>query len=208
LAQRSTTWSQPLERWEGWGEKSAQNLFAAIEARRTIPLERLIYALGIPQIGDVTAKMLARHYGSYEAWRRAMDQLAQDPQGPVCVDLLTLDGVGSSLVSELIQFFQEAHNLTVLDTLATQLSIQDCAPPPSSGVLAGKTVVFTGTLPTLSRAEAKAMAEKVGAKVGSSVSSKTDYVVLGADAGSKAQKAQELGITTLDEDAWRQLCGG
>lgn len=200
-----------IEGREGWGEQSAANLLDAIEARRTIPLDRLIYAMGIRQTGEATAKLLARHYGSLGALREAMTAAAghtDDAPNEAWTDLTDIDGVGESMAEDLVAFFAEPHNQAVLDDLAGELTVEDVAAPDAGdSPVAGKTVVFTGTLETLSRSEAKATAEARGAKVTGSVSRKTDYVVVGADAGSKAKKAAELGIRTLSEQEWRDLAG-
>ncbi|MGP1396808.1 MAG: NAD-dependent DNA ligase LigA [Inquilinaceae bacterium] len=193
---------------EGWGRRSADKLIAAIEDRRTVPLDRFIYALGIRQIGQSTAKLLARHYGSLPVWRAAMADAA-DRDGPAYADLIAIDQIGSSVADDLIGFFAEPHNLTVLDALLAEVEVEDVAAPAAGdSPLAGKTVVFTGTLETMSRAEAKAKAESLGAKVAGSVSARTDFVVVGADAGSKAKKAADLGVTTLTEQEWRAMSGG
>lgn len=190
---------------EGWGEKSAANLFAAIDARRTIPLDRFIYALGIPQIGQATARRLAIAYGSLARWRDAM-MAAQDNESPSYEDLLNIEDIGPSVANDLIGFFAEDHNLSVLDDLQNLLTVEDfIAPQTSDSPVAGKTVVFTGTLTTMTRAEAKARAESLGAKVAGSVSAKTDYVVAGEDAGSKLKKATELGVRVLSEQEWAEL---
>jgi DNA ligase (NAD+) len=184
---------------EGWGEQSVARLLDAIERRRTIRLDRFIYALGIPQVGEATAKLLARNYGSFTAWRDAMIE-AQDPDSPAYQDLDNIEGIGPSVAADILGFFAEAHNLEILRDLAKELTIEDVAAPAAGGSpIAGKTVVFTGTLETLSRNEAKATAESLGAKVAGSVSKKTDIVVVGADAGSKAKKAAELGVATKTE---------
>ena len=190
---------------EGWGEKSAANLFAAIAAKRTIALERLIYALGIRQVGRATARLLAKQYGSLVAWRAAMDA-ARDEDSEAYGDLVNIDGIGPSVAGEIVAFFSEPHNRAVLKDLADQLTVQDFAAPAAEGsALAGRTVVLTGTLDSMTRGEAKARAEALGAKVAGSVSKKTDYVVVGADAGSKAKKAAKLGVTMLSEAEWLEL---
>jgi len=189
-----------LRNRDGWGPKSAENLFAAIQARRTVPLDRFIYALGIRQVGQATARLLAEHYGTLDALRAAMDA-AQDPDSDAYRDLVNINDVGSSVARDILAFFHEDHNRQVLDELAGLLDIQSFARIQAGGdaPFAGKTVVFTGTLETLSRAEAKARAQALGAKVTGSVSARTDYVVVGADAGSKAAKARDLGVETLSE---------
>ncbi len=192
----------PLRNREGWGALSAQNLFKAIEARRKIALHRFIYALGIPQIGQATAKLLARHYLSYTAWKEAMIE-AKDQASSAFETLVLIDGIGPSVSEDLIAFFDEPHNLEVLEGLVKEVAVLDEIPPVvGSSPLSGKTIVFTGALTHMSRPEAKVKAESLGAKVASSVSAKTDYVVIGEDAGSKARKAQELGVTLLTEDEW------
>ena len=193
---------------EGWGEVSASKLIAAIDERRRISLDRFINALGIPQVGQATARLLARHYRSLAAWRSEMGA-AQDPDSPARAHLLDVHGIGEDMAADIIGFFAEPHNRAVLDDLAREVTVLDYAAPAqaSRSPLAGKTIVFTGGLESMSRSEAKARAEGLGANVASSVSAKTDYVVIGADAGSKAAKAAALGVTTLDEAAWLELAG-
>ncbi len=192
---------------DGWGETSAAKLVKGIDDRRTVSLPRFIYALGIRQVGQATARLLAKQYGSLANWRRQM-KAAEERQSEAYQELLNIDGVGPSVADDILGFFAESHNRDVLDALDKELAVEDfAAPDASSSPLAGKTVVFTGTLESLSRAEAKAKAEALGAKVAGSVSKKTDYVVVGADAGSKAKKAKELGVATLTEDEWRKLVG-
>lgn len=193
---------------EGTRIASTDKLLAAIEDRRTIGLDRFIYALGIRQIGQATARLLATHYGTLDALRQAM-AAAADPEGEAYADLINIDQIGSAVAKDLIDFFSEAHNGAVLDDLAGELTIEAFqAPSTADSPIAGKTVVFTGTLQTVGRSEAKAKAESLGAKVAGSVSKKTDYVVVGADAGSKAAKAEALGVTTLSEEEWLALIGG
>jgi len=205
---------------EGWGEKAVDNLMNAIEARRTIPLDRFIYALGIRQVGQVTARLLARVYGGFEAWREAMEAASKEraanpdevkkPElvGEHYAQLCDIDQVGMSVADDVAAFFAEAHNLQAVDDLAAELAIEPLEAQATDSPISGKTVVFTGSLETMSRSEAKARAETLGAKVAGSVSKKTDYVVVGADAGSKAKKAQELGVETLTEQEWLALIGG
>jgi DNA ligase (NAD+) len=198
---------QQLRNREGWGEKSAANLFAAIDARRTIPLDRFIFALGIRHVGAVTARLLARTYGSWSAFAEAM-AAAHGAEGEAWDHLLSVDGVGDVLARALVEFFAEPHNREAVDRLLPHLTIEDVvAPSGEGGALAGKTIVFTGTLERMSRAEAKARAEALGAKVSGSVSGKTDYVVAGAEAGSKLRKAEQLGVAVLSEDEWREMAG-
>ena len=210
----------PLAEWEGWGERSAANLFAAIEARRSIALNRFIYALGIRQVGEATAKLLARHYLSLKRWQQAMLQAAEErakapearkPEevGPAYAELCSIEQIGMSSADDLCLFFAEPHNLQVLKELEAELAVEDAAAPGAQdSPVAGKTVVFTGTLERMTREEARAGAEALGAKVAGSVSKKTDYVVVGADAGSKATRAKELGVPTLSEEEWLKLIGG
>jgi len=193
---------------EGWGELSARNLAAAIEARRTIPLARLIFSLGIRRIGEQNARLLARHYGTYETWVAQMEQ-AVTVGSEARSDLGSIIGIGTAIAEELAAFFAEQHNRDALAELCAQLRAVEpaAAPARANGELAGKIVVFTGTLVTMTRPEAKAVAESLGARVTDSVSKKTDLVVLGADAGSKAKKAAELGVRTATEEEWRRLAG-
>ena len=204
LAAREAEGGAPIGDREGWGEKSVENLFRAIEEKRTIGLDRLIFALGIRQVGQATARLIAREYGTLQAWREAMIAAA-DRTGEAYADLVAVDGIGPSVAADLIDFFAEPHNLAVLDDLDVELSPGVLERSGADGALAGKTVVFTGTLETMTRAEAKARAESLGAKVAGSVSRKTDYVVAGADAGSKARKAAELGVEVMSETGWRTL---
>ncbi len=192
---------------EGWKQRSVQNLLAAIEARRTIGLDRFIYALGIRRVGETNAKLLARHYGSFAHWRAQM--LAATVIGSEERSALgSIIGVGPALAEELAGFFAEPRNVAALDELAALLAIQDVAAPGAgSSELAGKVVVFTGTLETMTRPEAKARAETLGARVTDSVSKRTDLVVLGTDAGSKAKRAAELGVRTVSEAEWRAIAG-
>ncbi len=208
LAERDAEGESPLAQREGWGETSAGKLFDAIEARRRITLDRLIYALGIRQVGQSTAKLLARNYGTLEALAWAVTA-AQDHDSSEYADLVNIDGIGPSVAADLIGFFAEPHNQEVLGHLVDQLQIEAVAAPAAAvdSPVAGKTVVFTGTLSAMGRSEAKARAEALGAKVAGSVSRKTDYVVVGADAGSKARKAEELGVAMLSEEEWLELTG-
>ena len=195
-----------IAKLDGWGEQSAANLVRAITERRRIGLARFIYALGIRRIGAANARLLARHYGDLETFLAAMQQ-AVDPDSEAHVTVTSIIGIGPAIAEELAEFFGEERNVRAVRALAAEIAVEP-EEVSGGGVLAGKTVVFTGTLPTLSRPEAKAMAERHGAKVTDSVSKRTDYVVIGADAGSKARKATELGITVLDEDGFRALLGG
>lgn len=190
---------------EGWAELSLRNLLAAIENKKTISLDRFIYALGIRRIGIATAKVLAKHYTSYTNWVEQMlaaRQIGSDER----LTLGSIEGIGPAIADELVAFFSESHNQQALKDLNDVLDIQDVE-TTQEGILVGKVLVFTGTLSTMTRSEAKDIAERLGAKVTSSVSAKTDYVVEGVDGGSKARKAKELNIKCLDEKEWRALIG-
>jgi len=196
-----------LKQREGWGDKSVENLLRNIETRRTIPLDRFISALGIPQVGEATAKLLARQYLSFKSLRAAM--IAAKVIGSEAYqDLNDINGIGKSMADDIVDFFSDEHNERQLDDLESLLTIEDFVRPTRvTSSVSGKTVVFTGTLETVSRNEAKARAEALGAKVAGSVSKKTDYLVVGADAGSKAKKAAELGVQTLTEEEWLKMIG-
>jgi DNA ligase (NAD+) len=194
---------------EGWGELSARNLMAAIDERRRIGFDRFINALGIPQVGQATARLLARHYRSLTNWRHEMEA-AQNPTNDARAGLIDIHGIGEEMAADIIGFFAEPHNQAVLDDLSREISVIDWEAPAqrAASPLAGKTIVFTGSLESMSRSEAKARAEALGANVTSSVSAKTDYVVAGADPGSKATKAAALGVKLLDEADWLSLAAG
>ena len=197
---------------EGWGTVSADKLIAAIDARRRISLDRFINALGIMQVGRATARLLARHYRSLAEWRREMEEAAAEPDNPDNPSrrrLLDVHGIGADMAADIIGFFAEPHNRDILDDLQREVTVLDYDAPSrrAASPLAGKTIVFTGSLEAMSRSEAKARAEALGANVASSVSAKTHYVVIGADAGSKAARAAALGVTTLDEAEWLRLAG-
>jgi DNA ligase (NAD+) len=190
---------------EGWGEVSAKKLIAAIDEHRRIALDRFINALGIPQVGQATARLVARHYRSLERWRAAMEA-AQASESEARAAFLEIHGIGDDMAADIIGFFAEPHNRAVLDDLAHEVSVLDYeAPARQASPLAGKSIVFTGSLDSMSRSEAKARAEVLGANVASSVSAKTDFLVAGSDPGSKAAKAAALGVAVLDEAAWLAL---
>jgi len=203
-----------------WAEQKVRNLLDAVEERRTVPLDRFIFALGVRHVGQTTSKLLARTYNSLDAWRKAMEQAAAERKqvpgavkkpeevGDAYAELCAIDTVGMTAADSLAAFFGERHNLDVLDELQKELRVDDVAAPTADSPVAGKTVVFTGSLEKMTRSEAKERAERLGAKVSGSVSKKTDYVVIGADAGSKAKKAKELGVTMLSEDEWLRLIAG
>jgi DNA ligase (NAD+) len=208
LAARDRRSEKKLAEKEGWGRTSAAKLLAAIEARRRIPLERFIYALGIRHVGETTARLLARHYGSLAIFRQAM-AAASEPSSDAYAELDNISGIGETVARAIAEFFRERHNAEVLEELAKEVEVTDFERADISGsAIAGKTVVFTGSMTLRTRAEAKAEAERLGAKVAGSVSKKTDYVVAGADAGSKLDKARDLGVTVLSEDQWAELIAG
>lgn len=205
LEEKNENLVPPLQEREGWGDLSVKNLFQAINARRSVSFERFIYALGIRQVGQATARRLAKNYISLKNWRTAM-MAAQDHGAAAYQDLVNIEDIGPAVAEDILSFFAEAHNREVLDDLEAQLEILDFVQADTgNSPVAGKTVVFTGALEKLGRAEAKAQAENLGAKVAGSVSKNTDYVIAGSDAGSKLKKAQELGVTVLSEDEWLAL---
>ena len=199
---------QKLKNRDGFGEVSAAKLFAAIEAKRVIPLDRLIFSLGIRHIGETSSALLARHYGSWEGFIQTIDA-ARDFEGPAWDALTAIDGIGAVSARALIDALhpQNAERAAV-DRLVGFLTVTPVAAATSDSLVAGKTVVFTGTLEKMTRAEAKARAEALGAKVAGSVSAKTDILIAGPGAGSKAKEAERLGVTIIDEDAWLTLIGG
>lgn len=208
LAARDKASLTHIENRDGWGKRSAAKLFEAIDTRRRIGLDRFIYALGIRHVGESTAKDLARTYGSFDAFRAAMIA-ASDHGSGAYADLTSTEGVGEVIADSVVGFFAEAHNLDAIAALLAEIEVEAFVPADTSGSpVAGKTVVFTGSLTRMTRAEAKANAERLGAKVAGSVSKKTDYVVAGADAGSKLANARALGVAVLTEDEWLALVGG
>ncbi len=213
LEERDGREGPPLREWEGWGERSAAKLFEAVRRARTIPFDRFIFALGIRQVGQATARLLARHYRRLADWRAAMEA-ARRRGGEEHAHLLAINGIGASMVEDILTFFDEPHNREVLDRLTLPtggqpplLDVTEVEPSGVASPLAGKTVVFTGSLECMSRSEAKAQAEALGANVAGSVSGKTDYVVTGPGSGSKEKKARELGLTILTEQEWLELIG-
>jgi DNA ligase (NAD+) len=195
-----------LQAREGYGELSVRNLFAAIAARREIALERFIYALGIRHVGDTTAHALARAYGTWRAFHDACVRLAEG-DADARAEMDALDQIGDAVIDSLAAYFGEAHNRRIVERLTEEVRIFDAEKVVTSSPVAGKTVVFTGALEKMTREEAKAMAERLGAKVAGSVSTKTDYVVAGPGAGSKLAKAREAGVNVLTEDEWFALVG-
>ncbi len=205
LAAKDKTLLIPLRNRDGWGDLSVRNLFASIDARRHVSLPRFIYALGIRQVGEQTAKRLAAHYLSLTQWKTGM-AAAVDTSSLAYQELLSIEDIGVGVAADIVAFFAEPHNNQILGDLIQYIVVENYIPPRTSGsVIAGKTVVFTGTMVRMTRAEAKAKAEMLGAKVAGSVSAKTDYVVAGDDAGSKLTKARELGVMVVSEDDWLAL---
>lgn len=197
-----------LENIDGFGRISVRKLFDAIDERRSIALNRFIYALGIRHVGETTAKLLARHYGTYEAFAEAMKEAAS-LSGDAWADLNNIEGIGEIVARAIVEFFKEPRNLDVVTRLLTEVTPQAVEQiAASNSPVAGKTVVFTGSLERFTRDEAKARAEGLGAKVAGSVSKKTDYVVAGPGAGSKLDKARELGVEVMTEDEWLTFIGG
>src|SRR5271167_545145 len=193
----------PLREWEGFGKTSARNLFNAIDARRSIALNRFLYALGIRHVGETNARRLARHFGDWETLRAAAR--AENAKE----ELSGVGGVGPVVAEAVADFFAEPRNEAALDALIGQVTIEPMEAVAAGHPLAGKTIVFTGSLERMTRDEAKAIAERFGAKVSGSISAKTDLVVAGPGAGSKLAKARELGVETIDEEEWiRRSAGG
>ncbi|MGA8902097.1 NAD-dependent DNA ligase LigA [Bradyrhizobium sp.] len=195
-----------LEAIEGYGETSVRNLFAAIEGRRRIALERFIYALGMRHVGETTALALARGYGSWDAFHDACLKVAKDDEETIA-EMDALDQIGDTVIASIKAYFGESHNRGIVERLTREVTILDAEKPKSNSAVAGKTVVFTGSLEKMTRDEAKAMAERLGAKAAGSVSKKTDYVVAGPGAGSKLAEAKKHGVAVLTEDEWLKLVG-
>ncbi len=202
LQQRDEQKIVQLKNRSGWGRKSAENLFQAIQERRNIGFSRVLFALGIRHVGEVGANLLAGHYKKWSKLIEALDQ-AQNARSEAWAELLSIDGVGEVMAQSLVSAFQSPRERAAIDRLCAWLAITDAETNAAQDyVISGKTVVFTGSLEKMSRAEAKVQAERLGAKVAGSVSAKTDFLVAGAAAGSKAKKAADLGITVLDEEEW------
>jgi DNA ligase (NAD+) len=195
-----------LEEIEGYGETSVRNLFAAIEGRREIALERFIYALGMRQVGETTALALARGYGSWPAFHDACVKVAKSDEEAIA-EMDALDQIGDTVIASIAAYFNESHNRGIVERLTGQVTILDAEKPKSNSAVSGKTVVFSGSLERMTRDEAKANAERLGAKAASSVSKKTDYLIAGPGAGSKLAEAQQHGVTVLTEDEWLKLIG-
>jgi DNA ligase (NAD+) len=195
-----------LEEIEGYGETSVRNLFAAVEGRRRIALERFIYALGMRHVGETTALALARGYGSWDAFHDACLKVAKDDEETIA-EMDALDQIGDTVIKSVAAYFGENHNRGIVERLTKEVTIVDAEKPKSNSAVAGKTVVFTGSLEKMTRDEAKATAERLGAKAAGSVSKKTDYVVAGPGAGSKLAEAKKHGVAVLTEDEWLKLIG-
>ncbi len=202
LRERDGQKEPPLREWEGFGEVSARNLFNAVEARRGIALNRFLYALGIRHVGETNARRLARHFGDWDSFRAA----ARAPDAKE--ELSHISGIGPIVAEAIADFFAEERNEKALDALVAQVTVEPMEAMAAGHPLAGKTVVFTGSLERMSRDEAKAMAERLGAKVSGSISGKTDLVVAGPGAGSKLTKAREFGVEVIDEDEWLKRSAG
>jgi DNA ligase (NAD+) len=210
LEEREKTSPNPLLQKEGWGEKSVQNLFIAINSRRKIELYRFIYALGIRYAGEATAKLLANNYVSYKNFKEKMVLIAglksdELEQNSIYQDFASIDGIGSKMAKVILQYFAEEKNLEMLSNLESELDIKDASLAHFTHNLAGKSVVFTGTLTNMTRSEAKEKAEKCGMKVLGSISSKLDFLIAGIEPGSKLKKANELGIKVLSEEEWIEI---
>jgi DNA ligase (NAD+) len=195
-----------LEDIEGYGKTSVNNLFASIENRRNIALERFIYALGMRHVGETTALALARGYGSWDAFHDACLKVAKDDEDAIA-EMDALDQIGDTVIKSVAAYFGESHNRGIVERLTKEVTIIDAEKPKSNSAVAGKTVVFTGSLEKMTRDEAKATAERLGAKAAGSVSKKTDYVVAGPGAGSKLAEAKKHNVPVLTEDEWLKLIG-
>ena len=215
LEERDRQSNHPLSTWKGWRgkNKKASKLFEAIARARTISLDRFIYALGIRQVGEATARLLARHYRTLTHWRNCMEKASRSDSEEL-KDLLSISGIGESVAEDIVSFFREQQNQDVLDKLTNPrqnrgalVTVTDFELSDTGSPIAGKTIVFTGALESMSRSEAKARAERMGANVAGSVSKKTDYVVAGPGSGSKEKEARKLGLTILSEREWLDLVG-
>ena len=195
-----------LEEIEGYGETSVRNLFTSIEGRRRISLERFVYALGMRHVGETTALALARGYGSWQAFHDAGLKVAKGDEETIA-EMDALDQIGDTVIKSVAAYFGESHNRGIVERLTKEVTILDAERPKSNSAVAGKTVVFTGSLEKMTRDEAKATAERLGAKAAGSVSKKTDYVVAGPGAGSKLAEAKKHGVAVLTEDEWLKLIG-
>jgi DNA ligase (NAD+) len=207
LQKRDSESLTKVKNYDGFGETSVRKLFAAIEERRKIDLNRLIFGLGIRHVGETNARRLARHFGTFEALQ-ATANAASAPDAPERAELVNIDGIGSVVAESIIEFFNEPHNIEAVGALLKEIDPQPMEAVASQSPVSGKTVVFTGSLERMTRDEAKAMAERLGAKVSGSVSKKTDLVVAGPGAGSKLAKAEQFGVEVISEDQWFERVGG
>jgi len=205
LEKRDQRASSKLAKREGWGETSAKKLFAAIEARRNVRLDRFIYALGIRHVGETTARLLAGNYGTTDAFLAAMREAGVDREGDAFAALDNIDGIGPAVAVAIADFFAETHNIEVVEDLLKEVTPAPLEKVKHGSPVSAKTVAFTGTLERMTRSEAKARAERLGAKVAGSVSNNTDYVVAGPGAGSKLKNAKDLGVKVLSEEEWLKL---
>jgi DNA ligase (NAD+) len=206
LRARDARAEKKLVEREGYGATSVRNLFDAIDARRKIPLNRLIYALGIRHVGETNAKLLARHYGALETLLAGIEAAAgEGADSEAFRELISIGGIGKVVGQAVVEFFKEPRNRAALADLLKEIEVEPVEIVRSDSPVAGKTVVFTGALERMTRDEAKATAERLGAKVAGSVSKKTDYLVAGPGAGSKLAKAREAGVNVLTEDEWLDL---
>ncbi|XSG82902.1 MAG: NAD-dependent DNA ligase LigA [Methyloligella sp. ZOD6] len=207
LREKNEAAKEKLQDREGWGETSVANLFKAIDERRKVPLDRFIFALGIRHVGEITARLLARTYGDTETFMTAMQEAAADRESEAFAELDNIEGIGTVVADAIVEFFAEPHNVEVVKELLQEVEPQALESRDTTSPIAGKRVVFTGSLEQMTRSEAKATAERLGAKVSGSVSKNTDYVVAGPGAGSKLKNANDLGVEVLSEDDWLKLIG-
>jgi DNA ligase (NAD+) len=205
LQARDRRATKKLAEREGYGETSTRNLFNAIEARRKIPLNKLIYALGIRHVGETNARLLARHYGTIDAFQAGVMAAGKGEDTEAFQELTTIGGIGDVVAEAIVEFLKEPRNREAVERLLEQITVTEMEQVRRDSPIAGKTVVFTGALEKMTRDEAKAMAERLGAKVSGSVSKKTDYLVAGPGAGSKLKDAQKHGVKVLTEDEWFKL---
>jgi DNA ligase (NAD+) len=207
LQEREKTGSNPLREKFGWKEKSIENLFFAINQKRKIPLEKFIYAIGIRHVGETTAKLLAQHFKTYQNFKNvltnsAKKSLAELENDQDYQDFVALDGLGEKMAQAILDYFRDEKSLKMMIDLEPELQIEDAILKISNSKFSGKSIIFTGTLIAMTRAEAKKKAEDLGMKVVGSISAKTDFCVVGSDVGSKLKKAQELGVKILNEEEW------
>ena len=216
LEEKEKSNPQPLIEKNGWGEKSVENLFFAINQKRNIELEKFIYAIGIRHVGETTAKTLANHFLNSENFIKFVKKFSKisnleleksnsQPEFIEYFEFISIDGIGEKMAQAILDFFRDEKNIKMIDDLIIHLNINSTKPKINNSPLAGKSIVFTGGLQKMSRAEAKKIAEDLSMKVLGAVSSKTDYIVAGEDSGSKLKKAQELGIKILNEEEWLNL---